>query len=114
MVDYLIKNKNIKIIVNNETLQLNLFVFNVLNGNKEEISFCLKRKENINKDEIIKYLSIKVDNLEEQLKEMNKKYDDLKEIVDGLIKKDKQNFNFVWTNHSNCQLSNGGKKKKNL
>ena len=121
MVDNLINNKNIKIIENKETFQLNIYVFNVLNGNKEEVSFLLQKKENRNKDEIIKHLCIKVDNLEEKLKEvnkkydevnkkydeMNKKYDDLKKVVDELIKK--PNYHFVWTNHSNCQLSNGGK-----
>ena len=107
MVDNLIRNKNIKIIENKETFQLNIYVFNVLNGNKEEVSFLLQKKENRNKDEIIKHLCIKVDNLEEKLKEVNKKYDDLKKVVDELIKK--PNYHFVWTNHSNCQLSNGGK-----
>ena len=39
-----------------------------MNGNKEKISFELKKIENTNKDEIIKQLCFKVNNLEEKYK----------------------------------------------
>ena len=78
----------------------------MLNGNKENISFILNKKINNNKDEIIKYLCDKVNDLEE-------KYSKLKEIVDEMKKKE-ESFSFVWENHSNCQLSNGGKRIKKI
>ena len=62
-----IKNKNISIQENKENLTLNIIVFNMMNGNKENVSFTLYKKENHNKDEIIKYLCKKVDVLEEKL-----------------------------------------------
>ena len=95
-----IKNKNISIQESKENLTLNIIVFNILNGNKENISFSLYKKENNNKDEIIKYLCNKVNDLEE-------KYTKLKEIVDKLVKKDE--LNLVWENHTNCELSAGKK-----
>ena len=101
-----IKNKNISIQENKDNLSLNIFVFNILNGNKESISFVLYRKENNNKDEIIKYLCNKVNDLEE-------KYTKLKEVVDKLIKKDEP-FSFSWENNSNCELSAGGKRIKKI
>lgn len=101
-----IKNKNISIQENKDNLSLNIFVFNILNGNKESISFVLYRKENNNKDEIIKYLCNKVNDLEE-------KYTKLKEVVDKLIKKD-ETFSFFWENNSNCELSAGGKRIKKI
>ena len=54
-----IKNINISIQENKENLSLNIFIFDILNGNKESINFVLYRKENNNKDEIIKYYAIK-------------------------------------------------------
>ena len=102
-----IKNKNISIQENKENLTLNIIVFNMLNGNKENISFALHKKENSNKDEIIKDLCNKVNDLEE-------KYTKLKEVVDKLIKKDGEPTNFVWNNHSNCELSAGGKRVKKI
>ena len=101
-----IKNKNISIQESKENLTLNIIVFNILNGNKENISFSLYKKENNNKDEIIKYLCNKVNDLEE-------KYTKLKEIVDKLVKKDEQ-LNFVWENHTNCELSAGKKRVKKI
>ena len=103
-----IKNKNISIQENKDNLTLNIIVFNMLNGNKENISFALHKKENSNKDEIIKYLCNKVNDLEE-------KYTKLKEVVDILIKKEEgEPITFVWNNHSDCELSNGGKKVKKI
>ena len=61
-----IKNKNISIKESKENLTLNIIVFNILNGNKENISFSLYKKENNNKDEIIKYLCNKVNDLEDK------------------------------------------------
>ena len=102
-----IKNKNISIQENKENLTLNIIVFNILNGNKENISFALHKKENSNKDEIIKYLCNKVNDLEE-------KYTKLKEVVDKLVKKEGEPITLVWNNHSNCELSNGGKRVKKI
>ena len=101
-----IKNKNISIQESKENLTLNIIVFNILNGNKENISFSLYKKENNNKDEIIKYLCNKVNDLED-------KYAKLKEIVDKLVKKDEQ-LNLVWENHTNCELSAGKKRVKKI
>ena len=101
-----IKNKNISIQESKENLTLNIIVFNILNGNKENISFSLYKKENNNKDEIIKYLCNKVNDLED-------KYAKLKEIVDKLVKKDEQ-LNLVWENHTNCELSARKKRVKKI
>ena len=106
-------NKNISIQETKENLTLNLIVFNMMNGNKENISFILNRKINNNKDEIIKYLCDKVNQLEQKMDEMNKNYVKLKEIVDGMNKKE-ETFSFVWENNSNCQLLNGKKNVKKI
>ena len=106
-----IKSKNISITESQENLSFNLIVFNIFDGSKENVSFALPKKENDNKDEIIKYLSTKVNDLESKLDEMNKNYMNLKSIVDE-IRNNK--FYFVWENHSNCQLSNGGKRIKKI
>ena len=111
-VEGFIQNKNISIQESNNNLILNIIVFNMMNGNKENVSFTLYKKENNNKDEIIKYLCKKVDVLEEKLEQMNKNYLNLKETVDKLIKKDETIF--VWENNSNCQLLNGKKGIKKL
>ena len=108
-----IKNKNISIQENKKNLTLNIIVFNMMNGNKENVSFFLIRKLNNNKDEIIKFLCDKVNHLEEKLEEMNKNYIKLKEIVDEMKKKDEP-FSFVWENNSNCQLLNGKKSLKKI
>ena len=84
-VEGFIQNKNISIQESNNNLILNIIVFNMMNGNKENVSFTLYKKENHNKDEIIKYLCKKVDVLEEKLEQMNKNYLNLKETVDKLI-----------------------------
>ena len=104
------KNKNITIKENQDNLAFNLIVFNIFNGSKENINFVLNNKENDNKDEIIKYLCTKVNDLETKLDEMSKNYMNLKAIVDEI----KNHFYFVWENHSNCQLSNGGKRIKKI
>lgn len=106
-----IKGKNISITENQYNLTFNLIVFNIFNGSKENVSFVLLKKENDNKDEIIKYLCTKVNDLESKLDEMNKNYMNLKSIVDE-IRNNK--FYFVWESHSNCQLSNGGKRIKKI
>ena len=112
-VEGFIQNKNISIQESNNNLILNIIVFNMMNGNKENVSFTLYKKENNNKDEIIKYLCKKVDVLEEKLEQMNKNYLNLKETVDKLTKKD-ETFSFVWENNSNCQLLNGKKAIKKI
>ena len=112
-VEGFIQNKNISIQESNNNLILNIIVFNMMNGNKENVSFTLYKKENHNKDEIIKYLCKKVDVLEEKLEQMNKNYLNLKETVDKLTKKD-ETFSFVWENNSNCQLLNGKKAIKKI
>jgi len=108
-----IKNKNISLQENKENLTLNIIIFNMMNGNKENISFILNRKINNNKDEIIKYLCDKVNHLEEKMEEMNKNYIKLKETVDGMNKK-KESFSFVWQNNSNCKLLNENKCVKKI
>ena len=122
-----IKNKNISIQENQNDLTFNIIVFNMMNGNKENISFNMNKKINNNKDEIIKYLCTKVDTLEKKFDEMNKNYiklnqnfedmkinyTKLKEIVDYLKNKEESYF-FAWENNSNCQLSNGNKKIKKI
>ena len=112
-VEGFIQNKNISIQESNNNLILNIIVFNMMNGNKENVSFTLYKIENNNKDEIIKYLCKKVDVLEEKLEQMNKNYLNLKETVDKLTKKD-ETFSFVWENNSNCQLLNGKKGIKKI
>ena len=47
------------------------------------------------------------------MEEMNKNYIKLKEIVDGMNKKE-ETFSFVWENNSNCQLLNGKKCVKKI
>ena len=54
LIEQIILNKNASIKENNNSLILDLFIFNIINGNKEKISFELNKIENINKDEIIK------------------------------------------------------------
>ena len=82
----LIKNKNVSIQESEESLTLNIIVFNMINGNKENVSFVLHKKENNNKDEVIKFLCSKVNDLEKKLDEMNKNYLNLKKMFDDLKK----------------------------
>ena len=102
-----IKGKNISINESQDNLTFNLIVFNIFNGSKENVSFALHKKQNDNKDEIIKYLCTKVNDLETKLEEMNNNYMNLKTMIEN-------KFYFVWENHSNCQLSNGGKRIKKI
>ena len=106
------KNKNISIQENQNDLTFNIIVFNMMNGNKENISFNMNKKINNNKDEIIKYLCTKVDTLEKKFDEMNKNYiklnqnfedmkinyTKLKEIVDYLKKVGKKSAKPAFNN----------------
>ena len=88
-----------------------------MNGNKEKISFELKKTEITNKDEIIKQLCLKVKNLEEnynllseKYKLLDKNYQEIITIVeDMIIEKRSGLFRFQWINHENCELSNDNK-----
>jgi hypothetical protein len=111
----IIKNKNISIEEEKDNLIFNVFFYNILNGNKENVSFTLLKKVNSNKDEIIKHLYNKVNDLEEKINEMNKNYLNLKEFVNkSLLAINNPNFAFVWQNHSNCELFDGGKRIKKV
>ena len=71
----MVLNKNILLTANNNCLILDLFIYNIMNGNKEKVSFELNKIENTNKDEIIKSLSLKVNVLEEKYNKLNEKYE---------------------------------------
>ena len=111
-IEGFIKNKNFSIQETKENLTLNIFVFNMLNGNKENVSFVFHKKENNNKDEVIKYLCSKVNDLETKLDEMNKNYLNLKEMFDNLKKIVLPDF--VWKEHSNCKLFDFGTRIKKI
>jgi len=69
-----ISNKNVSLEKKGNSLIFNIFIFNIMNGNKEKIIFELTKTENTNKDEIIKELCLKVNNLEEKYNNLNEKY----------------------------------------
>ena len=71
----------------------------MLNGNKENVSLVLHKKENNNKEEVIKYLCNKVNDLEEKLEVMNKNYLSLLERFEKLEKS--KSTNFLWNSHPN-------------
>ena len=50
-----------------------------MNGNKEKISFELKKNESTNKDEIIRQLCLKVNNLEKKYNNLSENYSKLSE-----------------------------------
>ncbi len=49
-----IANKNVSIKEYNNNLNLEIFIYNIMNGNKEKISLEFNKIENTHKDEIIK------------------------------------------------------------
>ena len=108
----LIKNKNVSIQESEESLTLNIIVFNMINGNKENVSFVLHKKENNNKDEVIKFLCSKVNDLEKKLDEMNKNYLNLKKMFDDLKKIIMPDLK--WIGHTNCQLFDNGLRIKKI
>jgi len=107
-----IKNKNVSIQESDESLTLNIIVFNMINGNKQNVSFVLHKKENNNKDEVIKFLCSKVNELEKKLDEMNKNYLNLKKMFDDLKKIVLPDFK--WKEHTNCQLFDNGLRIKKI
>ena len=114
-IEGFINNKNISIQETKENLTLNIIVFNMLNGNKENVSFVFHKKENNNKDEVIKYLCSKVNDLETKLDEMNKNYLNLKDIVFNMKKIVLPDpFLFIWKEHSNCKLFDNGRRIKKI
>ena len=125
-IEKMILNKNISLKKKYNGLELDLFVFNVMNGNKEKVSFELNKKENTNKDEIIKLLSFKVNILEEKYNKLNKKYEMLEKkyekimaFIGPMIEAEEEDtkkgiFKFQWENHDNCELSNNNKKLKKI
>ena len=127
-IEKMIQNKNISLTKNNNGLNLDLFIYNIMNGNKETISFHLNKIENTDKDEIIKSLSLKVNILEEKYNKLNEKYEDLEKkyekimsFVEPMIKKKEEEeeekkylFRFQWEYHENCEFSGGYKKLKKI
>jgi len=117
-----ISNKNVSLEKKGNSLIFNIFIFNIMNGNKEIINFELKKTENTNKDEIIKQLCLKVNNLEEKYNNLEEKYKKLEKnyeeimtvIGDMIIEKKSGLFRFQWENHENCLLSNNNKKLKKI
>jgi len=117
-----ISNKNVSLEKKENSLIFNIFIFNIMNGNKEIINFELKKTENTNKDEIIKQLCLKVNNLEEKYNNLNEKYIKLEKnyeeimtvVGDMIIEKKNSLFRFQWENHENCELSNNNKKLKKI
>jgi len=67
-------------------LIFDLLVFNIVSGDKETISFELKRFENNNKDEIIKTLYLKINSFKEKLNIMNEKYNKIMTFIEPMIK----------------------------
>ena len=118
-IEQFIINKNISLTENNNSLILNLFIFNIMNGNKEKVSFELNKKQNDNKDEIIKSLCLKVNNLEDKYNKLNEKYEKIMKFIEPMMKaaeEEEKNFKykFQWENHYNCQLSNNNKILKKI
>ena len=108
-LEQFIANKNISIKENNNGLILDLYLFNIMNGNKEKVSFEFNKSENYDKDEIIKSLCLKVNNLEEKYNKLNEKYEKIIYFVGTII-----NFRFQWENHNNCELSNNNKRLRKI
>ena len=103
-IEQFIINKNISLTENNNSLILNLFIFNIMNGNKEKVSFELNKKQNDNKDEIIKSLCLKVNNLEDKYNKLNEKYEKIMKFIEPMMKAaEEKNFKykFQWENHDN-------------
>ena len=104
-----ISNKNVSFEKKKDSLIFNIFIFNIMNGNKEKISFELKKIENTNKDEIIKQLCFKVNNLEEKYnnlseeyshlsekyKVLEKNYDEIMTVVEPMIIEKRSQFIFI-------------------
>ena len=78
----------------------------------------MNRTENTNKDEIIKALCLKVNNLEEKYEILEKKYEKIMTVVGPMIKAEddikKGKFDFQWEIHNNCELTNNNKKLKKI
>ena len=108
-LEQFISNKNISIKENNNGLILDLYLFNIMNGNKEKVSFEFNKSENYDKDEIIKSLCLKVNNLEEKYNKLNEKFEKIIYFVGTII-----NFRFQWENHNNCELSNNNKRLRKI
>ena len=113
-----IQNNNLKLIDNYNQIILDFYVFNIMNGKKEKIEFELNRLGNINKDEIIKALSLKVNLLEETFQNLNEKCNMLEEKFEKInmyvpmTKQEVKKFSFEWEEHENCELSNNNKVSK--
>ena len=100
---------------------------NKINENKEKVTFEFNKIENTNKDEIIKSLCLKMNDLEEKYNKLNEKYNIMEKnyekimtIVGSMIKAKEEEdikkgiFRFQWENHDNCELSNNNKKLKKI
>ena len=109
-----ISNKNVAIKENNNNLNLEIFIYNIMNGNEEKISLEFNKIENTNKDEIIESLCLKVNALEEKCKILEKNYEKIMAFVEPMMKKEeeeekKNKFKFQWEKHDNCELLNDNK-----
>ena len=107
-----ISNKNVTIKQYNNNLNLEIFIYNIMNGNKEKISLEFNKIENTNKDEIIESLCLKVNALEEKCKILEKNYEKIMAFVESMMKKEeeeKKKYKFQWEKHDNCELLNDNK-----
>ena len=110
-----IANKNVSIKEYNNNLNLEIFIYNILNGNKEKIILEFNKIENTNKDEIIKSLCLKVNALEEKCKMLEKNYAKIMAFVEPMIKEEEaKKFKFQWEKHDNCELANDNKILKKI
>ena len=112
-IEKMIQNKNISLTKNTNGLILDLFIYNIVDGNKEKVSFQLNKIENTNKDEIIKSLSLKVNILEEKYNELNEKYEDLEKkyekimnFIGPMIKKKKKKKIYIHFNGNITKIVN--------
>ena len=112
-IEKMIQNKNISLTKNTNGLKLDLFIYNIVDGNKEKVSFQLNKIENTNKDEIIKSLSLKVNILEEKYNELNEKYEDLEKkyekimnFIGPMIKKKKKKKIYIHFNGNITKIVN--------
>ena len=133
-IQQFILNKNISLIKNNNGLTLDLFIYNIM-GNKEKVSFEFNKTENTNKDEIIKSLCFKLNNMEEKYNKLNEKYCELNEkycqlnekyeklekkyekimtVVGSMIEEKEGKLQFQWENNDNFELSNNNKTLKKI
>ena len=107
-------NKNASIKESNNSLTLDVLIFNFINGNKEKVSFEFNKIENTNKDEIIKSLIMKVNDLEEKYNKLKENYEKIMAFVGPMMEKKEEKFKFQWENNENCELSKNNTKLRKI